>query len=532
MTRRTALLPALQLLAVAACTSGEAADGLDAAPADASAGTNEGSAAPDVSDDPVEDSGADDVDTVHDADAAADTAADPVADPSDGDPQPDADTPVGPWVRTYSDTTTWPAPDGTRWTRAIVHLHSTHSHDACDDDPRPGGVYNEPCLADLRRALCDTRVDVAWLTDHPEHFIEVPFTDALLHRPGEGDQLDLDELDRPVANRLRCGDGREVIIRAGAEARLMPLGLRQHVDADEAERERIHGVRSAEAAGRMRDAGALVWQAHTEERSLEELRAFDLDGIEVYQLHANIDPNIRRDSLGLDPTAPLTDLVPFVVGETTTHPDLSFLAFLEPNQPSLDRWAALLADGPMVGTGGTDAHQNVLRAAASDGERLDSYRRMIAWFSNYVLVDGALDWASAETALAAGRVLIGFDTLGDPAGFAAAVVIGDTGFAMGSTVAWAPGATLQVRVAAPVAPSGTNGATSTRVLAADGEGWRTVATFDAPGDHVVALDGPGIYRVEVWTTGAHLAPYLADFPALQTREYPWLMTNAWRVLAE
>src|SRR5688572_18426334 len=58
---------------------------------------------------------------------------------------------------------------GFRDYRAIIHLHSHHSHDACDGEPQPGGVPDEECLQHLRDALCVTRIDVAFTTDHPEH---------------------------------------------------------------------------------------------------------------------------------------------------------------------------------------------------------------------------------------------------------------------------------------------------------------------------------------------------------------------------
>jgi hypothetical protein len=54
-------------------------------------------------------------------------------------------------------------------------------------------------------------------------------------------------------------------------------------------------------------------------------------------------------------------------------PDLALLAFFSVNQPSLDRWDALLAEGQRIaGTGGCDAHENTLQMMLPDGERGDS----------------------------------------------------------------------------------------------------------------------------------------------------------------
>lgn len=481
--------------------------------------------APDTDNDAAQPDG--DIDT-HEEDSATDGSGTAV-DGAGADGGDDAEAlPLAPYVRSYPMAGEWPAPDGMRWARAIVHLHSAHSHDACDGDPRPDGGYNGRCIEDLREAMCLTRLDVAWLTDHPVHVAETPFLDSLLLDESRGDVLVRDEEDRPMANSLNCGDGFRVLVRSGSEDRLMPLGFRGHPVEDTRELDLLLNERTPEAAATMRSTGALIWQAHTEERSMDDLRAIDLDGLEIYQLHANLDPDIRRDSLGLDPTAPLVDLVPFVTGETDTPPDLAALMFLEPNQPSLNRWAALLQERPVVGTAGTDAHQNVLRAAASDGERFDSYRRMSSWFSNDLLVDGELTAETAENALASGRVVIGFDVLGHPAGFDAAVVVGDARFEMGSTFAYTADALVRVHAPSPLAPGGVEGVVRVVLLRADGEAWVAVETREGPGDHSFALARPGVYRVEVRTTARHLAPYLAGFEHVHDREYAWLVTNAWR----
>jgi len=443
----------------------------------------------------------------------------------------DVPTPDGPddWTRSYPDAATHPAPEGMRWARSIVHLHSTHSHDACDGDPRPDGEYNLECLDSLRSALCDTNVDIAWLTDHPEHMVEVPFVDALLHLEDAGDTLELGDDDQPLANRIACENGREVVVRAGTESSLMPVGLGGHLADDEAERYRLHGGRNAESVEAFRASGALVWQAHAEERSREDMRAVELDGFEIYQLHANIDPSIREESLGLDPGAPFEDLAPFLFGTTDVHPDLAFLLFLDDNRPSLAHWADLLADGPIVGTAGTDAHENVFSVEASDGERLDSYRRMLSWFANYVLVDGELTAANTQAALAAGRVYLGFDVLGDPGGFGAWLEVDGERFEMGSNPNSGETATLHVTVPTPQIAGGPEGEVTGRVLRADGDAWQPVGTTFGPGTHEIELTEPGAYRVELRTSAAHLRPWLAEYALpLALADFPWVMSNAFR----
>src|SRR5688572_2975990 len=64
--------------------------------------------------------------------------------------------------------------------RGIVHLHSPYSHDACDGEPRAmDGTVDETCLEDLRRALCDTTMDFAALTDHDATMADEPWDERL-----------------------------------------------------------------------------------------------------------------------------------------------------------------------------------------------------------------------------------------------------------------------------------------------------------------------------------------------------------------
>lgn len=477
------------------------------------------------------------VDTEHDTVGDADVDDTPnVDDTAPGDAN--ADAVVGPrdYRRTYTGATEWPAPARHTWVRSIVHLHSTHSHDACDGEPRPDGGYNEPCVDDLRAALCTTRIDVAWLTDHPEHQVEVPFIDALLYDETNNDTLLTNVGGDPIANRISCENGHNVIVRTGTEDRLMPLGLEAYTAADESERARIHNNRDAEAVEAFRSVGALVWQAHAEERSLAEMRAVELDGFEVYQLHANLDPNIREDSLGLDPAAPYADLSAFLFGTTQVHPDLAMLLFLDDNRPSLAHWAHLIQERPVVGTAGTDAHQNVFSSDGGDGERMDSYRRMMSWFSNYVLVEGELSPLAAQQALAAGRVVIGFDILGEIAGFDAWLSVDGTRYEVGSTVnsiatedVGPQSVSVHVVVPPLTGPSGIPAELSGRLLRADGGEWVPVGEAFEAGTHEIPLDEPGAYRVEVRATGAHLAPYLAEFTdKIAGTSFPWIMSNAFR----
>ena len=68
------------------------------------------------------------------------------------------------------------------------------------------------------------------------------------------------------------------------------------------------------------------------------------------------------------------------------------------------RGSVLLGQGRrLFGTAGTDAHQNSLPIEFRDGERGDSYRRMMSWFSNVALVSDPADPVAVKDAIARGQ---------------------------------------------------------------------------------------------------------------------------------
>ncbi len=484
------------------------------------------------------DGSGDDVDAAADVAPEDDVAEDDVdavdddvedgADDAGSEDAPDATPPA--FERTYTEATTHVAPDGHVWARSIVHLHSTHSHDACDGEPRTEeGEYNIACLHSLRDALCEVRIDVAWLTDHPVHMSEVDsFVDLLLHVP-ETDTLLLDDEERPYANWMTCENGHRTLVRVGAEtAALMPVGLHAHLEGDAEERRAAINEYTPEAAAEMRAQGALVWVAHTEGRTVEDLRRVGVDGLEIYQLHANIDPGIREEFLGLEPAGAITSLGPMLVGRSQVQPDLAFIVFAGENTPSLNIWGTLLKEGPMVGTAGTDAHENTFPIEMIDDERLDSYRRMMSWFSNYVLVEGELTPEASQQALGEGRVMVVFDVLGLADGLDFSMDVDGTRFEMGSSPPAGESVVLRGNVPTPVGQTGLEAPVRTLVFRMGETEWEQAAEFGA-GAFEFAVTEPGVYRVEVRTTANHLAPYMAELAEHADREIAWVMTNAWRV---
>lgn len=414
------------------------------------------------------------------------------------------------------------APRGFVPRRSIIHLHSPWSHDACDGDPLPDGVVNEPCLQDLRTALCVVHIDNAFVTDHPAHAAEQPYEDLFHHREGD---VWVEEGGVKLANRLVCPDGHEVTWMPGIEDELMPVSLDRHAAGEDfAENDRLYNGYDTEALSAERDAGAAVLVAHTEQRDRDDLIALQdagLVGVEIFNLHAMFAPDIREEALGLDGLGWVTDISAFTTPDATAEPDLFVLGVLQSQPPSLQHWDALLARGPMFGLGGTDAHQNVLPINLADGVRGDAYQRMLRWFSNVLWTDD--DSVTAQqAAILAGRGHLVFEILGTERGFdlhlresdGDIVEMGGEG-SEGVLVVGCP--TLD-----PRSPHGLDAPEiGVRVLK-DGETWK-----EGCGEH--PTEGPGVYRVEVDIVPHHLRPFLGADPEPWLKTYPWIYSNALRV---
>ncbi len=440
------------------------------------------------------------------------------------------DDPLPPWDPGLPASIEMKARRGMTPARGIIHLHSPYSHDACDGEPRAtDGTPDMDCSSDLRAGLCATRMDFAALTDHDASMADEPWgADLLIFR--NGDELILDGEGRPIANRMACPDGHSVLVTVGGENDLMPIMLDDHpAAASVQELHDVYNASDAAAVSAYRTAGGLAWVAHSEQQDFLLLQALKLDGMEIYNLHAAVDPNIREDWLMLDGPQAIQDALLFLDPEPTgPEPDLAVLAFLEPQRPSLGKWGGLLAQGDrIVGTAGTDAHQNVLQAPMRDGERVDSYRRMMRWFSNVVLAADPTDPASIEAALAFGRVFVAFEILGTPVGFDFwADAMDGTRTELGGEVRVTDRPTLvavtpYVFALDPTLPAP---AIHTVIIRNSPEGEAEVAVGD--GALQFDVDKAGAYRVEIRMTPHHLEPYLGTLgPEFAKKEQVWIYSN-------
>ena len=259
-----------------------------------------------------------------------------------------------------------------------------------------------------------------------------------------------------------------------------------------------------------------------------------VDGFEMYNLHANT-------FLGAGIALGLLDRVNNG-DKDVGHPDLLILQLWSEDERYLQRWGRFLARGRRaITTMGTDCHRNTFTTILEDGERADSYRRMMIAFSNHLLVrpnaDGTFDDANLKEALAAGRNFGVFEMIGYPVGFDAHGEKDNATYEVGEVM---PVGTTW-RVTRPrienLDPARTAPPMRLRVLKAvdDTQGFDVVGESD-DADLTVTLDSPGAYRAEVRMMPEHVredlrsdAVFVLDEAALDGRDYVWIYTGAFYV---
>jgi hypothetical protein len=418
---------------------------------------------------------------------------------------------------------------GQRTYRGIIHAHSALSHDACDGHRRPE-FTDAQCLQSLRDGMCKTHQDFVFLSDHPANMRDHPFEDALMYSPG--DEL-VHAQGRAVANRLRCPEGHAVLVQAGFESTyLMPIALQGHITENVDERHALYGATDATSMQALLDGGGLLFLPHTESKNFEWYADLPFSGLEIYNLHANVDPKIRSEFLGLDDLDFFSRLLAFTTADPDgPHPDLSFLAFFSPNEPALAAWDRMLLRRRMAGIAGTDAHENVFVNKMRDGERGDSYRRMFSFFSNHIRVDnaprGAIGIQALRESIVGLRHYVAFEALGIPAGFDFHVADARGVIAeMGAEVPMRAGLTLVVtppRVFGRFQAGTEPPAIESVLYRLDGAGREEIAR--SPGEIRHAVGRAGVYRAEVWIVPHHLRGDLAGLAEALIRPYPWVYAS-------
>lgn len=409
------------------------------------------------------------------------------------------------------------APRGQLDVRGIIHAHSVYSYDACDYEPvDDDGNIDPQCFDDLRDGLCAVGHDFVMLTDHRDAFSHTPFPETLLFRPERGDVL-VERGGLPVANRAACGDGRAPLILAGAESGTMPVGLEHHVSDNPGA---VYGSKEDADLEAMKDAGAVILVQHTEEWTPEQLVELPIDGFEMFNIHANLFD---------DPVAALNLLVRIDDSiYDLPHPDLIVGLVVHESPDYVDTWGTVLARGARrVTTMGTDCHRNSIPEVLLDGERGDSYRRMMAWFSNHLLVapepDGSWHDQHLKEALRAGRLYGVFEFLGFAEGFDFVGRSGEATFEMGTEAPTGATLSVQLPVVRGLDPAVDPPQLTARILVAREGGWDEVAA--GPGSLDFVAQSAGAYRAEVRMRPRHLRAWFAPDEEFADADFVWIYSN-------
>lgn len=415
-----------------------------------------------------------------------------------------------------------PNPRGLLDRRGLIHAHSVYSHDACDNEPVKNGVRDQSCLSDFRAGLCASKQDFVMLSDHSDGFAETPFEEALLHRPAEGDRW-VERGGAKVASWAGCADGHETLVLAGYEHATLTVGLERHVADTPEARRAVYGSTSTGALSQVQALGAVSLLQHTEDWTVDEISDLSVSGFEMYNLHANV----------LRSAGNVLELIVLASERPEALPlsDLIVLPLWTEDPRYLERWGSVLARGVRrVTTMGTDCHRNSFPAIMPDGERGDSYRRMMVWLSNHLLVrpnpEGEWDDQGLKEALKAGRLYGVLEILGSPVGFDYVAEAGGGAVEMGSAVSLASNPTLRVKMPAvrDLDPAATPPELRVRILRAIEGGFEPVAEGDADLDYVPTQ--PGAYRAEVRMVPHHLAADLGQYRLRDWGDFVWVYGNA------
>jgi hypothetical protein len=411
--------------------------------------------------------------------------------------------------------------------RGTIHLHSVYSWDADDqlgfiDDAGvqdyDAGAINEPYYQDLRKGLCNTAQEFAFLTDHRDYYPNFEYPDVLLYRESMGDQLILQN-GSPVAVELACPGGPPVLLQAGCDYNTIAMGLDQHVAATPAER--LAALQTTpQAFATIRQNGALVLAGYLPRWTISDLLANTWDGLENYNPIFNFDDRIG-DALSLV-------LALQNAPSTVPVPELGIIGIFEENTTILTDWSQMAQKARVPSFIGSNAHENVLPTITYDGERLDSYRRMLHWWSNYVMLPKGTTISTSvlKQAIAAGHTFASFDYLGYPTGFDFHAETGGMVYEQGDQIP-AGTATTNLVVVAPTVyglkPIDQVPQITVRILQATGTTWTEVAS--GTGTVTATNVSTGVYRAEARIVPNHLTPNLGSSPSQYLTEKLWIYGN-------
>jgi hypothetical protein len=421
------------------------------------------------------------------------------------------------------------APRGWQPYRGVIHLHSVYSHDACDElgfvnaegkQDYEHGSMNVACFRELRKSLCDIGEDWVFLTDHNAHMSEFDWNKLLLYDPEAGDRL-IEKDGVAWVNDIACPNGHHVLLSAGIDYDLIAIGLQGHVAPTYDERQNVYGKRTPEAIAALKQKGAIATAGYIPRWDEEQLFSLPFDAMEIYNPVFNMKER-------------LADVLQYVLEKDANpdawpHPELVIAGVFEENQRALSLWSRMVQMKRMPTYVGPNAHQNTVPQQQTDGERLDSYRRMLHWFTNYATIhkDQPLTMEAVKEAVLAGHMYQAFEYLGTPTGFDFYANAGATTFEMGAEVP--KGMAVTLHVAAPTVAglpaTDKQPEVSVRIVkAAAPAQW--VEVKRGSGEITFEATEPGVYRAEARIVPHHLEKLFGSDPTPYMHEMLWIYSNA------
>lgn len=223
-----------------------------------------------------------------------------------------------------------------------------------------------------------------------------------------------------------------------------------------------------------------------------------LDGIEIY----NVFTNSRR----INPLVAFFD----VIWSQRAYPELIFALYLERPEVNLQKWDQSLTGRRMSAIAGNDAHSNIgvsLKDSSGKtllGIKLDPYETSFRLVRMHVLIerDKTLNAESLIEAIRAGHSFVGFDVLGDTAGFVFEAETPDGLRIQGDEILL--NGEMQMRVRTPVP--------GRIVIFRDGAVFQEESGVSSKN---IVVTERGVYRVEVYL------PQLGSLAAAT----PWIISN-------
>jgi len=232
----------------------------------------------------------------------------------------------------------------------------------------------------------------------------------------------------------------------------------------------------------------------------EQFKSLDTPGLEGVEIY-----NVFTNAKEINPVVAFFD----VLWSQRSYPAGIFGLYLQRPEENLEKWDQALRGSRLTATAGNDAHANIgvsLKDNAGKtllGIQLDPYETSFRLVHLHALVDRnkSLDATSLLEAVKAGHCFIGFDFLGDSAGFSFEAENGDGRKIQGDEISLKPETRLRVQTPVP-----------SRILVfKDG-----AAFVDESGISVkeLPITERGVYRVEVYL------PQLA-----MVAQQPWIISN-------